>query len=50
MKQEELDNIEIGDVVRNLKTGVGYVIVDSHRKIAVRTIQINNAQEWEKVK
>jgi hypothetical protein len=48
MREEEMKKLQPGDVVRNLATGLGYVVTGrcGAEVIATRTVSISNPQEW----
>lgn len=51
MTEKELRDLEVGDIVRNKSGSEGYVITGSYgnRAIGVRTIDITNPSEWDRV-
>jgi len=52
MKVEEMKNLKRGDIVKNDGSGNSYVVTANYgdRITAVRTVDITNPSEWQKVK
>ena len=48
MTSEEFHNLQSGDVVRGLVSGLGFLVMDNFgdRVPAVRTVDITNPLEW----
>jgi len=50
MRDEDMKKLKIGDVVRHVGTGYGYIIIKKHPVLTgIRTIHITNSSEWELV-
>lgn len=47
MTHDELADVREGDVIRHVGNGNAYVVIHaSDRKIAVRTVEVSNPDEW----
>jgi hypothetical protein len=50
-KIENLQDIQIGDILRNKASGNAYVIIEKSESaiIGVRSLQVTNPDEWERI-
>lgn len=52
MTDDQLKTLREGDIVRNIGSGNTYIVIrtDGERAVAIRTVEVSHAPEWELVK
>lgn len=49
MTQDQLRELEDGDIVRNKKSGLAFIVIEklaATSVLAVRTVKVSNPDEW----
>ncbi len=51
MEESDFKNLTVGDTIQNNGSGEAFQIIGDlgDRYIAIRTLQVTNAQEWKKI-